>query len=123
MNPLICCVVITNLSAQSQRKCDEVLPITKWEVLTGVNLYAVAVCILRTILFLHSKMHHDVMNCVFFFLRLQVEKLKELGIPPGPMYGKLKKGEPISLPDGIIVCIIVVKVLCCTTATLRIVVL
>ena len=31
---------------------------------------------------------------------LQVEKLKELGIPFGPLYGKLKNGETITLPDG-----------------------
>jgi ribonuclease Z len=31
---------------------------------------------------------------------LQVEKVKELGIPFGPLYGKLKNGETITLPDG-----------------------
>lgn len=31
---------------------------------------------------------------------LQTEKLKQLGIPPGPVYGKLKKGEKVQLPDG-----------------------
>ncbi len=31
---------------------------------------------------------------------LQVDKLKELGIPAGPLYGKLKKGETITLDDG-----------------------
>jgi ribonuclease Z len=29
-----------------------------------------------------------------------VEKARELGIPPGPLYGRLKKGETITLPDG-----------------------
>ncbi|MDX2100407.1 MAG: ribonuclease Z [Leptolyngbyaceae cyanobacterium bins.59] len=29
-----------------------------------------------------------------------VEKAKELGIPSGPLYGKLKRGEVITLPDG-----------------------
>lgn len=29
-----------------------------------------------------------------------VEKATELGIPPGPIYGKLKRGETIVLPDG-----------------------
>lgn len=34
---------------------------------------------------------------------LQVEKLKALGIQPGPVYGKLKQGESITLADGRIV--------------------
>jgi ribonuclease Z len=33
---------------------------------------------------------------------LQTEKLQQLGIPPGPIYGKLKKGEKVQLPDGTI---------------------
>ncbi|XP_019854534.1 PREDICTED: zinc phosphodiesterase ELAC protein 1-like isoform X2 [Amphimedon queenslandica] len=32
--------------------------------------------------------------------KLQVERLKELGIPPGPIYGKLKKGETVITPSG-----------------------
>lgn len=32
--------------------------------------------------------------------RFDVEKAAELGIPAGPLYGKLKKGERITLPDG-----------------------
>ena len=31
---------------------------------------------------------------------LQVEKLAELGIPAGPIYGKLKQGQVVTLPDG-----------------------
>lgn len=34
---------------------------------------------------------------------LQVAKLKELAIPAGPIYGKLKKGETVTLDDGRIV--------------------
>ncbi len=30
----------------------------------------------------------------------QVEKAKALGIPPGPVYGSLKRGEWVTLPDG-----------------------
>ncbi len=30
---------------------------------------------------------------------LQVEKLQALGIPSGPLYGKLKRGETIVLMD------------------------
>jgi ribonuclease Z len=29
-----------------------------------------------------------------------VEKAKSLGIPSGPLYGKLKRGETVALPDG-----------------------
>jgi ribonuclease Z len=32
--------------------------------------------------------------------RFDVEKANALGIPPGPIYGKLKKGETVTLPDG-----------------------
>lgn len=32
--------------------------------------------------------------------RFDVEKAKELGIPSGPIYGKLKRGEKVTLPDG-----------------------
>jgi ribonuclease Z len=34
---------------------------------------------------------------------LDVEKLKRLGIPPGPVYGRLKQGATVELPDGTIV--------------------
>ncbi|MFL5801582.1 MAG: ribonuclease Z [Roseiflexaceae bacterium] len=32
--------------------------------------------------------------------RFQVEQAQALGIPPGPLYGRLKRGETITLPDG-----------------------
>lgn len=32
--------------------------------------------------------------------RFDVEKAKELGIPSGPIYGKLKRGEQVTLPNG-----------------------
>ena len=32
--------------------------------------------------------------------RFDVEKATALGIPPGPIYGKLKRGETVTLPDG-----------------------
>jgi ribonuclease Z len=32
--------------------------------------------------------------------RFNLEKAKELGIPSGPIYGKLKNGETVILPDG-----------------------
>lgn len=32
--------------------------------------------------------------------RFDVEKAKSLGIPAGPMYGLLKRGETVTLPDG-----------------------
>lgn len=32
--------------------------------------------------------------------RFDVEKAQELGIPSGPIYGKLKRGEKVTLPDG-----------------------
>lgn len=39
--------------------------------------------------------------------RLCVEKLKQMGIPSGPLYGKLKRGEEIVTPSGITVCAII----------------
>lgn len=32
--------------------------------------------------------------------QLQVEKLAALNLPSGPIYGKLKRGETVQLPDG-----------------------
>jgi ribonuclease Z len=32
--------------------------------------------------------------------RFDVERATAWGIPPGPLYGKLKKGETVTLPDG-----------------------
>lgn len=32
--------------------------------------------------------------------RFDVKRAKALGIPPGPIYGRLKQGEVIALPDG-----------------------
>ncbi len=32
--------------------------------------------------------------------RFDVEKATQLGIPSGPVYGKLKRGETVTLPDG-----------------------
>jgi ribonuclease Z len=32
--------------------------------------------------------------------RFNLEKATELGIPSGPIYGKLKRGETVTLPDG-----------------------
>ena len=33
-------------------------------------------------------------------LRLLVEKVKALGVPPGPLYSKLKHGESVTTADG-----------------------
>jgi len=35
--------------------------------------------------------------------RFLIEKARELGITPGPLYGKLKNGEMVTLPDGRII--------------------
>ena len=41
-----------------------------------------------------------------FFSRLLVDKLQKIGIPPGPLYGRIKKGEAITTPSGDIVSVI-----------------
>ncbi|XP_062898111.1 zinc phosphodiesterase ELAC protein 1 [Mobula hypostoma] len=35
--------------------------------------------------------------------KLQTQKLKDMGIQPGPLYGKLKNGQPITLNSGVTV--------------------
>jgi ribonuclease Z len=35
--------------------------------------------------------------------KLDADKLKALGIPPGPLYGMLKQGKPVTLEDGTVV--------------------
>ncbi len=35
--------------------------------------------------------------------RFHVEKAREMGVPEGPSFGKLQKGEPVTLPDGRVV--------------------
>lgn len=38
--------------------------------------------------------------------RLLVDKLKSLGLPPGPLYSKLKQGEAVTTPEGLHVSIV-----------------
>ena len=35
-----------------------------------------------------------------FFWRLDVDALKKRGVPPGPLYAKIKAGETVQLQDG-----------------------
>lgn len=35
--------------------------------------------------------------------RFDVDKATRMGIPPGPLYGRLKRGEAVTLPDGRVV--------------------
>ena len=37
------------------------------------------------------------------FFRLDPKLLKEKGIPPGPLFGKIKNGDTITLTDGTVV--------------------
>ena len=32
--------------------------------------------------------------------KLDVQKMKELGVPPGPLYGQIKAGNTVQLDDG-----------------------
>ena len=43
--------------------------------------------------------------------KLDVLKLKEFGLPPGPLYSKIKKGETITLPSGVTVSFIMKTVI------------
>lgn len=35
--------------------------------------------------------------------KLNADKLKELGVKPGPLYASIKKGEAVTLPSGKVV--------------------
>jgi ribonuclease Z len=41
--------------------------------------------------------------------KLDAEHLKKLGVPPGPLFTRVKKGEAITLPCGKIVSFVVLK--------------
>lgn len=32
--------------------------------------------------------------------KLDAEHLRDLGVPPGPLYARIKKGEAVTLPSG-----------------------
>ena len=38
---------------------------------------------------------------MIFAKRLDVDALKKLGIPPGPLYAKIKAGQIVQLPNGL----------------------
>ena len=38
---------------------------------------------------------------MIFTKRLDVDALKKLGIPPGPLYAKIKSGQIVQLPNGL----------------------
>lgn len=53
-----------------------------------------------------GKLHHNIDSFGYRITEkdtpgpLQVARLKSLGLPPGPLYGKIKRGETVRLPDG-----------------------
>ena len=36
--------------------------------------------------------------------KLDISVLKKRGVPPGPLYGQIKQGKPITLPSGEVIC-------------------
>ena len=42
----------------------------------------------------------SIIHCHIITTRLLVEKVRSLGVPPGPLYARLKQGETVTTPDG-----------------------
>ena len=66
-----------------------------------LSLPFVCVCIFFAYLTTPFCYFWSLVICCLGGCRLDVQKLKSLGVPPGPLYGRIKAGETVTLPSGV----------------------